>query len=96
MKHLDPHAAEEDDNDHYIDEQLLIHRQRNDSFNSVDFEFPNRAEFRGRGKVVHIGGVRHRAISDATDDLATSIDLRWNAVEENESRTAIAPEVAET
>jgi hypothetical protein len=73
-----------------MEEQMRIHRQRNDSFDSVDLEFPNRAEFRGQGKV-HSG--EHHAISDTTDDLP-NVEVKLNTVEK-ESDT-IAPEVVKT
>ena len=46
LQHLDPYGESEED---YHDEQRAIHHQRNDSFDSEELDFPNRAEFRGQG-----------------------------------------------
>lgn len=46
LRHLDPYGETEEE---YHEEQQAIHFQRNDSFSEDEFDFPNRAEFRGRG-----------------------------------------------
>jgi hypothetical protein len=47
LKVLDPHGADQSDDD-YREEQRQIHHNRNDSFDSEEMNFPNRAEFRGQ------------------------------------------------
>lgn len=47
MKHLNPFGEDEDN---YQEEQRAIHHTRNDSFDSQELTFPNRAEFRGQGR----------------------------------------------
>mmetsp|Transcript_33396 Transcript_33396/g.67399 ORF Transcript_33396/g.67399 Transcript_33396/m.67399 type:complete len:657 (+) Transcript_33396:230-2200(+) len=74
LKRLDPHGKGEEDEDHYHDEQRIIHHQRNDSIDSEELDFPNRAEFRGQGrKQLH-----HRHTSNMTEDKG-EIGMEVNA-----------------
>jgi boron transporter len=67
IKFLDPFG---EDDDNYHQEQREIHRTRNDSFDSEELNFPNRAEFRGQGKAraLHNRKRRH-TIGHETDDI---------------------------
>ena len=66
LRHLDPYDETEDE---YHEEQHAIHLQKNDSFSEDDLDFPNRAEFRGKGYQKELRQ-RHRleSISDVDEE----------------------------
>lgn len=64
MKHLDPFGETEEE---YHEEQRLIHHaQRNDSFDSEDLTFPNRAEFRPQGLAHELAKIRHSHVGSTS------------------------------
>lgn len=68
LRYLDPYGETEEE---YHDEQHAFHLQKNVSFSEDDMEFPNRAEFRGKGYQKELRQRHHlEANSDDADDLA--------------------------
>lgn len=66
LKHLDPVDETQEE---YHDEQKAIHlAQRQGSFDSEEFEFPSRAEFRPDGRKKEEWKRRHRAEDDPFAD----------------------------
>lgn len=65
LKRLDPHGKEEKEKDGYVEEQRIIHRQRNDSIDSEEIELPKFGEFRGQGRQ---SAFHHCHTSNLTED----------------------------